>query len=98
MHIWWNYFTTRDEAVAEIEAAGMSAVDVDIESATLDGEPHSHDFDALFYILDGVFQVRDEELGITHRFGQGSKVFVPARGLHSEGTSAFRLVAAVPAS
>jgi mannose-6-phosphate isomerase-like protein (cupin superfamily) len=49
-------------------------------------EPHTHEFDAKLFILDGVFSlVRD---GVTETFRPGQICSVPAGTLHQEKTGA----------
>lgn len=79
-----DYFEHRDQAMSEIEAAGLKAVEADLTQDQLDLTPHTDDYGVSIYILDGVMELHDPDTGIIHRLERGSKTLVPAQTLHAE--------------
>jgi hypothetical protein len=87
VHVWDNYFTDRELAIQEIEAAGLYLVEVDLTTVEPDRAPHAHDYDAHFYVLDGAIELHDLDAGTVYKQGVGSKV-VMTRGTRHFGVHA----------
>ena len=83
-----NQFSTREEAVALIGASGLFISEAELSQAELTGAPHVHPYDVDIYLLEGVLELEDTEVGQTHRLGPGSRALVPAGTLHAEACPA----------
>ena len=77
-----DYFTKQEEALAEIEAAGLHPITIDFEAETV-GD-HWHDFDATLYILEGTLNVTDVETGESCSCPPGTRLVAKAGVLHRE--------------
>jgi hypothetical protein len=86
-----NHFTTEAEALAEIKALGWNVLTRDIVT-TEDEDLHWHDFEAITFIVSGVFRAADEH-GAVLEFGPGTRFRTGARFLHRElAGGAYRVV------
>jgi len=78
-----KYFEKEDEAVSEIQAAGLHMAKDDL--APSEGTPlHWHDADIHVYITEGVFRFQDPATGEVHECVAGTKFRIPPRTLHIE--------------
>ena len=83
-------FSTEQQALDEISAAGYHAVTLDIDANEVDA--HWHDFSSMTFILEGNLEVIDIKSGVKHNCGKGSRIIAQSRELHSEKTDGFRAV------
>jgi hypothetical protein len=84
-----GHFSTREEALAEIEARGWYAVEFDV--APEENELHWHEFDTVTFVVDGTSRVEFED-GSTMQCGAGARIEAPAGVLHREVTPAYHAV------
>lgn len=88
-----------DKLERSLVAAGWHTLNLDVPP--VQNQDHWHQFDAVFYILEGDLTVRDANSGREFACGPGSRISVPARALHREHSSAgYRIVlgTSVPAA
>jgi quercetin dioxygenase-like cupin family protein len=85
-----QYFTSEGEARAEIEAAGLHVMVVDV--AAEQNALHFHDFDTQFYILEGGLQLVAGDTGATYNVRPGDRVVASAGWVHRETHDGFRAV------
>ena len=79
-----DHFEHREQAMSEIEAAGLKALEADLTEVNLNPVPHSDDYGVSIYILDGIMNLHEPNAGRVHRLERGSKAIVPAQTLHAE--------------
>jgi hypothetical protein len=84
-----RYFTTREEAVAEIVARGWEAVEYEVPAD--ETELHWHDYEAVAFVLEGTLETVFED-GTMLACGPGARVEQPSRLLHRSGASSYRAV------
>ncbi len=84
-----EYFTTREEAVAEIVARGWEAVEYEVPAE--ETELHWHDYEAVAFVLDGTLETVFED-GSVLTCRPGARVEQPSRILHRSGSSSYRAV------
>ena len=84
-----GYFTTEDEALAEIADRGWHPITFDV--AAEENELHWHDFDAVTFVVDGTARVEFED-GSVMQCGAGARIEAPAGVLHREVSPAYRAV------
>lgn len=77
-----------DEAVAALSALGLYAVVVDIPPA--DNDFHWHDFDSVFYVLEGELEVTDHSSGAVTRLVAGDRVEAKRGVAHRERHNGFK--------
>lgn len=86
-----DHFTTAEEALEKIAAAGLHVMQANVPAVKNQG--HWHTFSTRIYILEGVLLISDTARGCVLRAEPGSRVDVPARVLHSEDSAGYRIVA-----
>jgi hypothetical protein len=79
-----GHFTSRDEAVAEIAANGLFLAEADLEPEKLTGAAHVHPYRVEIYMIEGVFDLHEPDIGRSYRLEPGSRTVVPADTLHAE--------------
>jgi len=84
-----GYFSTEQEALAEIADRGWHSVAFDVPAEQND--LHWHDFDSVVFIVDGTARVEFED-GSAMECGAGARIEAPSRVLHREASSAYRAV------
>ena len=84
-----DYFSTEEEAQAEIEARGWHALTIDLEP--MESDLHWHDFDAVLYVLDGSVTIELDD-GTVMQCGAGARVDTPAGVVHRDSSTAYRAV------
>jgi quercetin dioxygenase-like cupin family protein len=84
-----GYFSTEDEARAEIEARGWTPITIELEP--METDLHWHDFDAVLYVLDGSVTIQLED-GTTMQCSAGARVETPAGVVHRDSNTAYRAV------
>ena len=78
-----NYFEKEEEAVAEIQAAGLHLAKEELPPS--EGTPlHWHEVDVHVYIQAGKFRFQDPATGKVHECVAGTKFVIPPRTLHIE--------------
>src|SRR5882762_1141897 len=87
---WNNYFTRREQALAEIEAAGLVLIEVDLRQEEIDLKPHQHDYAGYFYVLEGVLEVHETDTGAVHKVPEGGKVVVDYGTRHAGAHFGYR--------
>jgi quercetin dioxygenase-like cupin family protein len=85
-----HYFTTEEEAVAEIKAAGFWPVTFEFQPAKK--ENHWHDFDSMVFVLDGEISLTEAETGETCICGPGTRVIAKAGVVHREEHGEYKAV------
>jgi len=88
--IYRNHFSSEDEAVAEVEHAGLHAVAVDIPA--VENDFHWHDFDAVTYIVSGELNVERRDNGEKYTLRAGDKAVAASGIVHRERHNGFRAV------
>jgi quercetin dioxygenase-like cupin family protein len=88
-----NAFETKKQAISEIEAANLWAIEFDLEAGEVD--THWHDFYSQVYVLEGKIDITDTASGKTHKCGKGTRVIAPPRTLHSEKCGGAKALAGV---
>lgn len=78
---------TAEEAVAEFEALGLYTAVVNVPAA--DNDFHWHDFDSIFYILEGGLEVTDHESGEKINLVTGDRVQTTRGFAHRERHDGF---------
>ena len=79
---------TEEEAVAEIVKLGLNPIVADVPPA--ENEFHWHDFDSVFYVLEGSLDVTEHETGETKNLPKGTRVSAPRGVIHREKHNGFR--------
>lgn len=79
-----NHFTSREQAVSEIEAAGLFLTEAELSQKDLSPTAHTHPYRVDIYLLEGVLELHEPDTGHTHVLEAGSRAVVPAETLHSE--------------
>jgi quercetin dioxygenase-like cupin family protein len=79
-----NHFARREQAIEEIEAAGLFLTEAELSPNDLSATPHTHPYDVDIYLLEGVMELREPDTGRTHVLEAGSRAVVPAETLHAE--------------
>ena len=90
-----DHFTTAEEALEKISAAGLHVMQMDVPAVK--NQSHWHTFSTRIYILEGVLLISDTAQNHVLRAGPGSRVDVPARVLHSEDSAGYSIVAGLTA-
>ncbi len=90
MDIRTNHFSTEEEAVAEIKAAGYWPVTVELEPEK--SEDHWHDFDSMLFMLEGELSVTEADIGETCVCGPGARVIAKAGLVHREEHRGYKAV------
>ena len=85
-----NHFSTEAEALAEIKAAGLFPITIDIPPTT--NESHWHEFDAMTFMLEGKLTVTETKTGDVHVINPGDKAEAVAGWLHRENHDGFKAV------
>ncbi len=85
-----NAFTTKEQAIEEIEAANLWALETELEAGEV--APHWHSFYAQTYILEGQINITDVATGITYKCGPGTRVIGPPRTVHSEQCGGVKVI------
>ena len=83
-----NHFTTEEEAVAEIERAGLHAAAIDIPA--VENDFHWHDFDAKIYVVSGELNVQGRDGGEKYTLSAGDMAEAIAGLVHRERHNGFR--------
>lgn len=81
---------TAEQAVAALEMLGLHPIVADVPAT--DNEFHWHDFDSVFYILEGGLDVIDHVTGETARLIAGDRVQAPAGFGHREKHDGYKAV------
>jgi quercetin dioxygenase-like cupin family protein len=71
-----------DEAVAALEKLGLHTIVVDVPAT--ENDFHWHDFDSVFYVLDGSLDVIDHVSGETFTLAKGDRIAAPGGFGHRE--------------
>jgi quercetin dioxygenase-like cupin family protein len=90
MRVIHNFFTTKSEVLADIDALDFwptTYVSERMEELPL----HWHDIDNCGYVLSGSSYVLDEN-GVRIPLGPGDKLVIPAGAIHAEGEVTERMV------
>lgn len=77
-----------EQAVAELEKLGLHPVVVDVPAT--ENDFHWHDFDSVFYILEGELDVTDHDSGETYKLVAGDRVEARGGNVHREKHNGFR--------
>ena len=77
-----NHFTTREQAIAELEAAGLHWLEADLIATAPDTVPHAHDYDTHVYVQDGAIELHEPDTGLVHRVERGGRITIPAGVRH----------------
>ena len=85
-----NHFSTEEEAVAEINAAGYGPMTLEFEPEK--NENHWHDFDATLFVLEGELTLTEAESGETCVCGPGTRLIAKAGVLHREEHRGYKAV------
>jgi cupin domain len=85
-----DHFSTEEEAVAEIKAAGFWPVTFEFQPKK--SETHWHDFDSMVFILEGEISLTEVETGETCVYGPGTRVRAKAGVLHREEHGEYKAV------
>ncbi|MGI9602889.1 MAG: cupin domain-containing protein [Acidimicrobiales bacterium] len=83
------HFDTEEEAVAQLDELGMTAVALDFGAET--SAMHWHDFDSRVYVVDGNLHI-DYDDGRSCDLHHGDMIEAPARVVHREVTQGYRAV------
>ncbi len=86
-----NAFTTKEQAIEEIEAANLWTFEAELEPGEV--APHWHNFYAQTYILEGQINITDVASGISYECGPGARVIGPPRAVHSEQCTGVKIIA-----
>jgi mannose-6-phosphate isomerase-like protein (cupin superfamily) len=81
---------TAEEAVAELEKLGLHPVVADVRAT--ENEFHWHDFDSVFYILEGSLDVTDHASGETTTLVVGDRIQAPGGFGHREKHDGYKAV------
>lgn len=84
-----GYFSTKEEALAEIADRGWHALEYDVPAQ--EDELHWHDYDSVAFVLGGTCQIVFED-GSVIECGAGARIEQPSGVLHHSGTCAYRSV------
>jgi hypothetical protein len=84
-----GYFSTRQEALAEIAARGWHAVAYSVPAEETD--LHWHDYEAVVFVLEGISRTVFED-GSVMEGGSGARIDQPSCVLHRSGSTAFKAV------
>jgi hypothetical protein len=84
-----GYFSTRQEALAEIAARGWYALEYTVPAE--ETELHWHDYDAVAFVLDGLSRTVFED-GSVMEAGPGARIDQPSHVLHRSGDTAYTAV------
>ena len=84
-----SYFSTEDEARAEIEARGWHPITIELDA--MENDLHWHDFDAVLYVLDGSVTIELDD-GTVMQCGAGARVDTPAGVVHRDSSTSYRAV------
>lgn len=76
-----------DQAVAELEQLGLHTIVADVPPT--DNAFHWHNFDSVFYILEGSLEVMTPS-GETYTLVAGDRVTAPGGGAHREKHNGYR--------
>ena len=79
-----RHFSGRDEAVAQIKQSGLYLAEAEMSQDGLTGSAHVHPYQVNIYLLDGVLELEEPDLGLKYVLEAGSKAVVPAGTLHAE--------------
>jgi hypothetical protein len=82
-----GYFTSEQEALAEITDRGWHAVTFDVPAQV--EEMHWHDFDAVLYVLDGTVRTVLND-GTVLQCGRGARIDATAGTVHGGACPAYR--------
>jgi uncharacterized cupin superfamily protein len=85
-----NHFSTEEEAVAEIKAAGFWPITVEFPAEK--NENHWHDFDAMVFVLEGEVSISEAETGECCTCGPGTRMSAKAGIVHREDTAGYKAV------
>jgi hypothetical protein len=79
-----DHFTEREQAISEIRESGLHLAEAELSQDDLTGSAHSHPYDVDIYLLEGVLELREPGVGLSHVLKAGSRAVVPAGTLHAE--------------
>jgi len=85
-----KHFSTEEEAVTEIKAAGFWPTTVEFRPKK--SENHWHDFDSMVFVLEGEITLTEAATGETCVCGPGTRITAKAGVLHREEHGEFRAV------
>ncbi len=83
-----GHSATAEAAVAEFEALGLYAAVIDVPAT--ENDFHWHDFDAIFYVLEGGLEVTDHETGEKINLVAGDRVQTGRGFAHRERHDGFK--------
>ena len=84
-----GYFSTKEEALAEIAARGWHALEYDAPAQ--EDELHWHDYDSVAFVLGGTCRIVFED-GNVMECGAGARIEQPSHVLHRSGNCAYKSV------
>jgi hypothetical protein len=90
MNIRNDHFSTEEEAVAEIKAAGYWPLTLEVPPEK--NENHWHDFDSMLFVLEGELSVMEAETGESCVCIPGTRILAKAGVLHREEHNGFKAV------
>lgn len=85
-----GHSVTAEEAVAELKLLGLYPVEVDVPAT--ENDFHWHDFDSVFYILEGGLEVTQHASGEVINLVAGDRVQAPGGFAHREKHNGFKAV------
>ncbi len=83
----FDHFSSEEQAMAEIEAAGFHPVKIDFPAE--ENDFHWHDFEAMTYILDGVLNITERDSGESCSCTAGTRILAPSGLVHREQTEGY---------
>ncbi len=85
-----DHFTSEEEAVAEIKAAGYWPLTVErFPEKTVD---HWHDFDSMVFVLEGEISLTETDTGENCVCGPGTRIIAKAGVRHREEHDGYKAV------
>lgn len=83
-----NAFTSLEQAMAAIHAAGYHPAMLDVPAET--NATHWHNFASIIFVLDGTNVITDAATGATITCGPGSRLDLARGALHHENHQGYR--------
>lgn len=90
LQITHGHSLTAEQAVTALEELGLHPVVADVPPT--ENEFHWHDFDSVFYILDGSLDVTDHATGETATLIAGDRIQAPGGYAHREKHDGYKAV------
>jgi hypothetical protein len=79
-----DHFAGRDEAISQIGESGLYLAEAELSQDDLTGSAHVHPYRVDIYLLEGVLELDEPNVGLRHVLKPGAKAVVPAGTLHAE--------------